>query len=279
MRNVLNIFIYTYIWVGLGAASLTFISSELQGISGTAPAALTFLLTLCSYSFIRLMKNRASTSSSHNEEELWNRKHPSTAWITFILSSAVLALLLWEFRASSKLYETLVLPAVLTFGYSFPTGKTSRFRLREVPGIKILTIALSWGWTAFFIPTLITGGSVEENSYAILISLILYTIAITIPFDIRDLHKDDFKMRTLPQVLGAKGAGWLGIGLLVISGFGLFTYNQNASFVLCTATAFSYAGITIGLAGKNRSDFFYSFWVEASPIVWAFYYWAYIVLG
>ena len=44
----------------------------------------------------------------------------------------------------------------------------------------------------------------------------LYILAITIPFDIRDIHTDDSSQRTLPQVLGSRGARLLALLLLLI---------------------------------------------------------------
>jgi 4-hydroxybenzoate polyprenyltransferase len=278
MRSALNILIYTYIWVALGAGSLAYISAELQGIPGAAPAALTFLLALSSYSFIRLIKERYSQPNRLGEEDLWNEKHKGLALFTFIASTTATISLVWEFIGTMQLYKTLVLPGILTLAYAYPLGKNNRIRLREVPGLKILTISLSWAWTAFFVPSLLTGGAPALNEYFILVSMTLYTIAITIPFDIRDMRKDDNSMRTLPQVLGSKKAGWLGILLLLLTWLTLFSIHDEKQFITSSGTALSYAAIMIFLAGDDRDEFFYGFWVEASPIIWVFHYWAFVVL-
>ena len=278
MRKALNIFIYTYIWVALAAGSLTYISAELQGIPGAAPAALTFLLALSSYAFIRLIKVRYSQPNRLRKEDLWNEKYKGVALFTFIASTSAIIPLVWEFIGTVQLYKTLVLPGILTLAYAYPLGKNSRIRLREVPGLKILTISLSWAWTAFFVPSLLTGGAPALNAYLILVAMTLYTVAITIPFDIRDMHKDHNAMRTLPQVLGSKKAGWLGILLLLLTWLTLFSIYNEGQFIISSGTAFAYAAVMILLAGDDRDEFFYGFWVEASPIIWAFHYWAFMVL-
>lgn len=278
MRSALNILIYTYIWVALGAGSLAYISAELQGIPGAAPAALTFLLALSSYAFIRLIKDRFSQPNKRRKEDLWNKKYKGVALFTFIASTSAIVPLLWEFINTVQLYKTLVLPGVLTLAYAYPLGKNSRIRLREVPGLKILTISLSWAWTAFFVPSLLTGGAPAFNEYFVLVAMTLYTVAITIPFDIRDMHKDHSAMRTLPQVLGSVKARWLGILLLLLTWLTLLSINDEAQFIISSGTALSYAAIMIFLAGDKRDEFFYGFWVEASPIIWAFLFWAFVVL-
>jgi hypothetical protein len=278
MKKLQNTLIYTYIWVALSAASLTYISAGLQEVSGMAPAALVFLLTLNSYALIFLVKERHDQSAYATKNQKMKSLFHNVHVFSFLTTGLLLIVLLWEFRWDLNLYRTISVPAILTVSYALPISKHDSKPLREIPGIKILMIAISWGWTAYYVPTLINGTVPHGSDYRILLAFILYIIAITIPFDIRDMRHDKPQMRTLPQVLGLKGAGWLGMVLLIIAALILLPFGSIKSFIVSLGIGIFYAGLMIFLADNEKSDSFYGFWVEASPIVWAIAFWATVIL-
>ena len=85
--------------------------------------------------------------------------------------------------------------------------------MREIPHLKIHLISISW------VAVLITFPMVNEEWFTDILNYsiahYLYVLAVTIPFDIRDLKYDFKEHRTIPQVLGVKASKALSLALLV----------------------------------------------------------------
>ncbi len=45
---------------------------------------------------------------------------------------------------------------------------------------------------------------------------LLFVLALTIPFDVRDMHLDDPRLRTLPMAIGQRRSGYFAISILLL---------------------------------------------------------------
>ena len=100
----------------------------------------------------------------------------------------------------------------ISLWYVYPVfGKS----LREIPFLKAPAVAAVWTFMLLILPSIDKKGltSIDFTLYA---SFFFYFLALTIPFDIRDLSLDKKTQKTIPQLVGTKIAIVLSLALLLI---------------------------------------------------------------
>jgi len=167
---------------------------------------------------------------------------------------------------------------LLSLGYTVPfvPWKGTLWRLRDIPGIKILLISLVLGLTTVLLPVLSYTSPralLQPQICFIFLRRIFFIFAITVPFDIRDMEYDRQQgTRTLPLWAGIRQSLLLAFGALaVFAGLALiqFFYSATLSLPMLMAllvSAFAAGGI-IAYAGKERTDYYYSFFVEGTMLL------------
>lgn len=155
----------------------------------------------------------------------------------------------------------------LTFPLPF-SGFTS---LRQIPGLKLFLVSLSWVYASYVIPVVLENQNVGTLDALPFIYRLCLVIAITIPFDIRDRFSDPEWLKTLPQTLGKRGAIQLALflillaQLLVIVHFGLL--KPRLDYLLGWLTGLELAYWIVKHTRRNSSDEYISFAVESAPIL------------
>jgi hypothetical protein len=147
--------------------------------------------------------------------------------------------------------------------------KSSWIRMREVPGLKIFFIALVWTIVTEGFPNLLA-----HKEWVILpfLERFLFVLAITIPFDIRDLKLDGEEIHTIPQFLGIKRAKSLGIICIVISELILvyrtfFLGEINLFGCLAIYLCYEVAIVLIYFSREEMSEWYTSLGVEGVSIL------------
>ena len=97
--------------------------------------------------------------------------------------------------------------------------------MREIPVIKIHLIAVSWVFVLFLFP--IFNESISLDFLSIALPHYLYIVAVTIPFDIRDLKYDDPSHKTIPQLIGFRKSKMIAVLLLLIFYFVMVYFNSD----------------------------------------------------
>ena len=147
-------------------------------------------------------------------------------------------------------------------------------RFRYVPGVKAFWVALLWAGVLYQLFFLSKPPQLDFLSWEVLshfLSIYFLILAITIPFDIRDLDSDAAaSLKTLPQFFGVTFAKRFALLCLLISEVlrcyvmlnfkGLFFYTLSFAFV-------GYAFLIIYFSGTSRRGRYYSFGVEFTPVV------------
>ena len=201
----------------------------------------------------------------------WMTKHRN-----FILSITIISMILsiyYAFNLSSTALLFLIPASVISLLYplkifSFESEKIS---LRELPYIKIFLIATVWSIVSVCLVA-------EEQSMLFSIDVLLlflarfcFVIAITIPFDIRDLKSDDLSLKTIPQLYGEEKAKI--IAFYSLAGFELFStvhffIGDFSIFILIALLLCSIlTAILIFKSSQKKNNFYFSFWVEGASIL------------
>jgi hypothetical protein len=106
----------------------------------------------------------------------------------------------------------LVISGIIGIMYSFKINPTSN-ALREIPFLKIGIVVIVWTFVCCIFPWF--NSRVTGHFSPTLLLHLLYIFAIALAFDIRDVHIDPSKLKTIPQVIGVKPAKALVISALI----------------------------------------------------------------
>jgi hypothetical protein len=157
---------------------------------------------------------------------------------------------------------------LLTLFYVFPGAKNFK-GLRGLPGLKLFLIALVWAGMTVLFPLRAGDVPFRVGEWVVFIQRFLLILAITLPFDIRDLQFDAEGLATLPQTLGI--ANSKKVAFVALAAFALLFYAvqyfDEAERHAGIAIAFVSAAFVVS-SGKYQRRYFSAFWVEAIPIAW-----------
>jgi 4-hydroxybenzoate polyprenyltransferase len=125
--------------------------------------------------------------------------------------------------------------------------------LREFSVIKTFYVGLVWAMSLVWLP-------LEHFNWSWFFIIFFFISAITFPFEIRDLERDQFI--TLPKKIGIRNTKFLSYLFLILSA--ILAFNT-----LKTDYAFAFLGTCIFAAGlvyfssKKQKDWYYSFLIES----------------
>lgn len=182
-----------------------------------------------------------------------------------ILSCAGMLWVLFEL----DIYQLFVFGVlgIISIVYAFPALpiKGTKVSLRFIPYAKLWVIVLVWVCATDFLPFLdFSKGEQAQDLLLFVLQQIMFIAALTIPFDIRDLGKDDPAQRTIPMEMGIKKAHRMALLFCVGAiGFSIALYATGAISLPVTLAYFL--------------SFILSAWVlEKGPVKSRIYYTIYI---
>jgi hypothetical protein len=100
-----------------------------------------------------------------------------------------------------------------------------------------------------------------------MITVGLYIVAATIPFDVRDLLYDQPSQRTIPQLAGVNGSKWIGVSLLLMSTYLLFFWAPAIIKNPLTYLAYIGMGVLILFSNKRRKEMYFSGLIDGWIII------------
>lgn len=194
---------------------------------------------------------------------MWVQKHNVYLLLLTTVSILMVFVLTFLLLQEMKLILTILLiTSLISFAYVVPVfGKS----LREIPYFKSPIIAFVWVVILFIFPALNEGISFSQI-FPDLTAYFFFIIALTIPFDIRDLKYDDPKQKTLPMVFGINGSKVL--ALLIVIGFYVYfaSFNENMSYNILFILANVCVILLIIFSSNKRKDVFFAL-VDATMIL------------
>lgn len=183
---------------------------------------------------------------------MWVKRNEKSIFL-FVVSCSVIAAAFLLLVFKWELHGVLVLIAS-AFMSSFYVLKIFGKNLREIPHIKIHLISATWVLFLIVYPMINEGINTKVLESAA--GHYLYILAVTIPFDIRDLKYDAHKQRTLPQLIGVNASKALSVVLL-----GIVMTVFPLAFTCLQWNPLFYAAILIQMAliigmNENKTDFY-----------------------
>ncbi|MBK8504535.1 MAG: UbiA family prenyltransferase [Saprospiraceae bacterium] len=174
-------------------------------------------------------------------------------------------------QLSFKVIENLLFPGLLALLYVLPIFNNQK-RIRDLPYVKLFIIGLVWTWVCVVIPLKDENINLSGQHWLIIIEKCLFIIAITIPFDIRDLRIDQLhEIKTIPTILGPKKSIILSITLLLLAWMGMsFNYlllNLNYGVWLALSISYLFSMVVVGVSKEGSHDYYFSGLLDGSILL------------
>ncbi len=273
LKKIVDLLLYGNLWIALCALAMAAQSQLLLKGQFERDALLLFIFfaTLFLYAIHRII----GISKLHKYFEA-DRYGIIVRFKSHIKLYAIIGGLgmLWYFgQLSGAVQLALVVPALLSLGYTLPFLKGKQLRLRDLDFIKIFLVAGVWAWVSVLLPAL------EYGCPKAMLALMLaerscFVFAITLPFDIRDLKVDaSSQLRTLPAAIGINRSKWLAISLLgamsALAAANWWLGNYPAGALLGIALSAICTGGLVWWSEPWRHDYFYSGLMDGTMILQA----------
>lgn len=214
------IFIQTNVLIAFSALTLT-VSTQFQlglNISLESYHFLIFFSTLFIYNIHRriTLLNGFKTIPSENYNEYKTSLKVIHRCLVIALGGIVITLL----KTRLNLVFVLIPFGIISLLYSIPfkMGQKTLITLRQIPYLKIFLIAFVWAAVTVFIPVV----NYKKPLYSlhvlsVFLERMLFVLAITLPFDIRDMD-DDKKagIQTIPLRLGVIKSIYMSVAVLIL---------------------------------------------------------------
>jgi hypothetical protein len=262
LKHFFTFYIYSNIHVSIAAYCLTKITLFEYNIENNTIPVFAFSATIVSYNFIRFYRINEINRSAAN----WMRSNKVSLILTNIFAFILLASIIIKIRPKNLI---LLSPFVLaTILYVIPFSK-KKLNLRSVAGLKLFLIAFTWAGITVLFPLSYHELGFSNDVWISFVQRFLILIALTIPFDIRDVDHDNPEIRTLPQTIGIKNSKFVGsAALLLFLMFEMLRIPNEENTIIVTLIIAVLSFLFLIFAGKNQSKYYCSFWVESIPILW-----------
>ncbi len=262
LNRIFSFYVFSNIHVAVSTACLVLLTLDPYPIDPFPTAVFIFFSTVLGYNFIRVMER----SRTHPFLDNWTRSSARPLLLVNVIS--LIGLLIASFRLNIEGLLLLIPFFLLTLFYVYPGSK--KFKgLRSLPGLKLFVIALVWSGVTVLFPLVANYLPVGRGEWIVFAQRFFLVLAITIPFDLRDLQFDDEDLATLPQALGPRTSKLIALAGLVLFALPFFFgsyYDPGQRYAgLAIATV---SGLLVLKAGIYQERYYSAFWVEAIPILW-----------
>ena len=214
--------------------------------------AVVFFATLFVYNLDRLSSGSGEDRVEESPRHRWIHRHERVLQVSAGISLVASAVgTLW---LPLEVTVALIPLGVLALAYSLPVIPTGDrwLRLKDVPGLKVILIAVVWAGATGWLPAIET---LEDPWNARVAQMVgaraLFIVGITLPFDIRDMDRDARSgIATIPLWLGVDWTRRIAVGCIVA--FGFVSASQTPLVVSAVVTA----GVVFA-ADRGRGELYY----------------------
>lgn len=247
--DIIQFLVFSSIFMGMQGWGLVYVAAFIQGVEcSPACIVITFLFGFSIYNLNRKTDEKEDVVN-HQDRYRFTKKYEKYLYTAAILGcSFALVLAAW---CGLMTFLIVVLPFVLGILYSIPClpPSTGYRRLKEIPLLKNLIVAIAWGVPLTFISLFITNTSVTLATVISLIFLCSFVFIASVLPDIRDTEGDKIAgIRTIPVIIGAQrtiivitGVNLIvGISAVIISAIYL---APAAALVLAVSTLYTHISI------------------------------------
>ena len=218
---------------------------------------LTFLSTIAVYNGQRLFKSKSKFKTPWLSWVRKNEKSIGTGTIFSLVGSGLIFLKIWNFSWLS--FIVLSVSTIISILY---VVRIKGRNMRELPYLKIHLIAFTW--TTVIIAFPIINENLETESLVILLAHYFYVLAVTIPFDIRDLKYDDKHHNTIPQTVGIRASKTLSVSLLIMFATLMLSIETSLNTNMLFFGSIIIQVLLVIFMTEKRSDFYCAGYIDGA---------------
>ncbi|MDT8411669.1 MAG: UbiA family prenyltransferase [Vicingaceae bacterium] len=274
----IHLIVFSNFFVSLCVAALTYRTFLYFNLTpSNAMLVLVFSATYFIYNFQRLvrMNQKEIDEANIGFRMKWVYKNKQPIIFTIVIVAIILVVSLFYLNIKTILALAIMGFFSVVYVVRFIPYNNKWLALRDIPFLKIFVIAFVWTLVTGFLPLI----SKDVNQINLLHLLFLskqflFVVAITIPFDIRDMKYDVEKdIKTFPLVVGVKNT--LVLGMLLLLGFVAISSYEFLVFRTITMGLWIAEIIAILLVmvllllSKKQPELFYSFIIEGTSLLLA----------
>ncbi|MCX6167612.1 MAG: hypothetical protein NT021_06460 [Sphingobacteriales bacterium] len=261
LRQAVEFILFSQLFIAAGAAAQTAFTYQLIGQAiDLGVVALVFFATLALYNLSMVLSNPGKKPASLLKRVQWMSKHRHLC-SSFTLIGGLSTLCLSFFLAAAA-QIVLASLALISIAYSLPlvTFRGERVSLRNIPGLKLVLIALVWALSTTLLPIVNSPVSLSAGTLWILLTQrILFFMAIAIPFDVRDIYQDSiYSLKTIAVALGKQKSQYvahLSLGLSSAIWWHLSSYSVG--LLIPIIVVWGVATWCIQTADKQKELFYF----------------------
>ncbi len=259
--KIINFILYGNVFIALCAYSQTVQTCRFLGDDNVSQSILPIFVTAATFFLYNIHKPITfflKKQVVHNQRFLKTKSFSTPLSILTVFTGFLCFYFFFRLKITTQM--GLCVAALFSLAYVLPIfgGK----RLRDLPFVKIFTIAFVWAYVTVILPVQEYGNILDRHVKFMFIERILFVFALTIPFDIRDIDVDNkTHVKTIPLSIGIKNAKNLGILALIGCIFIVFTMTQQGiySFKNAIALLLTYiaSAVVVGFSQKDRNDYYF----------------------
>lgn len=275
LRKVLDFIFFTNIFVAVATVSLTIETLLLLNIPVTfTPLMLViFFATVCDYCFHNIVSKKTISEENSNGTHIWLLNNKNIFTGVFIFSC--LGLFFFSCFIPLRVFFALVPVAIIALAYSLPVirMKNKKITFKEIPGIKIFLVAISWSLVTVVLPLIYREKQILTPDVILLfIQRLLFVFSACMVFDIRDIRSDnEAGIKTLSVIIGEKRSLMLSNGtlLLFIAVVSLqnFILKSYGIFTIPLVLSAFFAIIIINSKKIKEQRYYYHAFLEGLPVL------------
>ncbi len=262
LERLLDFYIFSNIHVAFATFCFTKITLSSYLIQQNDIAWFVFFSTVLSYNYIRLYRRSEIKTDWF---ALWITKHRNILILVCLVSLA--GLIFYGLRLTQNALLALIPFGLATLFYVLPFSRGKS--LRAVSTLKLFLIAFCWAGVTVLLPLIQNNATIDVNVFITFLQRFLFVVAITIPFDIRDLSFDTDSLMTLPQMIGLDNSKRLGLlFLMLFLGLNFLKSDIDISILRTELIVALLALILLVRAKEHQHKYYSALFVESIPIVW-----------
>lgn len=259
--KVINFLLYGNILIAFCAYSQTVQTCRFLGDDNVSQSILPIFIAAATFFLYNIHKPITFFLKKQlvdNQRFLKTKSFSTPLSILTILAGLLCCFFFFKIKTATQL--SLIVAAFFSLAYVLPIFGGQR--LRDLPFVKIFTIAFVWAFVTVILPVQEYGNILDSHVKLMFLERALFVFALTIPFDIRDLDVDaKTNVKTIPLSIGVQNAKYLGILALISCVFIVFTLNKQGIYsyknTIALLLTYGISIIVVGFTQKNRNDYYF----------------------
>ncbi|MBF25763.1 MAG: hypothetical protein CMP49_04520 [Flavobacteriales bacterium] len=263
MSSIYLLIINTNFLVALASFCLYKVSELIFGFHSPYLGYFVFFSTIFAYNYMRL-----PFLFQNDNKSIWLHTNKSLIYCILLFSGFSILFLCFFFGI---FFFQLLVPAIVV-SVLYPLSITinkKKISLRNIPFFKIFLISFTWSYVTLLVPIFYFDITIDYFLISSFIQRLLFIIAISIPFDIRDTQID--KIQTFPNTFGVKASKIFAFSCLflldVLVVIDFITNSITLDYFLAVLLTVELSALIIYFSTANRSFNFYGILVDSLPII------------